>query len=159
MLVRLLYASTLINGNDNQVIDSILAQSRLHNPALGITGVLVYSDGVFLQALEGGRAQVSELYNHIVKDTRHTHVTLLTFEEITERRFGSWTMGQVNLAKVNANVLLKYSKRFSLTGLARRVDGQCCGNRSVIALAAWLVRAFVMTKLICQKATAFAIYT
>jgi Sensors of blue-light using FAD len=114
MLVRLLYASTLINGNDNQVIDSILAQSRLHNPALGITGMLVHSEGVFLQALEGGRVQVNELYNHIVKDTRHTQVTLLGFEEITERRFGSWTMGQVNLAKVNTNVLLKYSETAQL---------------------------------------------
>lgn len=110
MLVRLLYASTLAAPKDSTVIESILAQSRTHNPAMGITGVLVYSEGVFLQALEGGRQQVSQLYKHICADKRHTDVVLLHFEEITERRFGSWTMGQVNLAKVNNSVLLKYSE-------------------------------------------------
>jgi Sensors of blue-light using FAD len=110
MLVRLLYASTLLNPQDATVIESILAQSRKHNPASGITGVLVYSEGVFLQALEGGRKQVSELYKHICGDKRHTDVVLLHYEEITERRFGGWTMGQVNLAKVNNSVLLKYSE-------------------------------------------------
>ncbi len=110
MLVRLLYASTLLNPQDASVIDSILAQSRKHNPASGITGILVYSEGIFLQALEGGRKQVSELYQQICGDKRHTDVVLLHFEEITERRFGGWTMGQVNLANVNNSVLLKYSE-------------------------------------------------
>ncbi len=114
MLVRLLYASTLKTANDPTVIDSILAQSRAHNPALGITGILVYSEGIFLQALEGGRKQVSDLYSHIIKDPRHTDVVLLHYEEITERRYGGWTMGQVNLAKVNASVLLKYSETVEL---------------------------------------------
>lgn len=110
MLVRLLYASKLVAPNDPTVIDSILLQSRAHNPALGITGILVYSEGIFLQAIEGGRKQVSELYGFITKDTRHTDVVLLHYEEITERRYGCWTMGQVNLAKVNASMLLKYSE-------------------------------------------------
>ncbi len=114
MLVRLLYASKLKTANDPAVIDSILAQSREHNPALGITGILVYSEGIFLQALEGGRKQISELYSHIIKDSRHTDVVLLHYEEITERRYGGWTMGQVNLAKVNASVLLKYSETVEL---------------------------------------------
>ena len=114
MLVRLLYASTLKSNNDPAVIDSILAQSRDHNPALGITGILVHSGGIFLQALEGGRKQVSELYSHITKDPRHTDVVLLHYEEITERLYGSWTMGQVNLAKVNTSVLLKYSETAEL---------------------------------------------
>jgi hypothetical protein len=114
MLVRLLYASKLRVPDDDAAIESILAQSRAHNPALGITGLLVHSGGIFLQALEGGRKQVSELYAHIVKDPRHTDVVLLHYEEIAERRFGSWTMGQVNLAKVNASVLLKYSESAEL---------------------------------------------
>jgi Sensors of blue-light using FAD len=114
MLVRLLYVSTLKSNNDPAVIDSILAQSRSHNPALGITGILVHSDGIFLQALEGGRKQVNQLYSYITQDPRHTDVELLHYEEIAERRFGGWTMGQVNLAKVNASVLLKYSETAEL---------------------------------------------
>jgi Sensors of blue-light using FAD len=118
MLVRLLYASKLVHPEDTSIIDSILIQSRKHNPALGITGILVYGDGIFLQALEGGRQQVSQLYQHICADTRHTQIALLHFEEITERRFGGWTMGQVNLAKVNNSILLKYSETAELNPYA-----------------------------------------
>jgi hypothetical protein len=111
MLVRLLYVSRLADNSNPECIDSILAESRSHNPALGITGILCYGGGIFLQAIEGGRGAVSELYNHICKDKRHKDVVLLHFEEITERRFGGWTMGQVNLAKLNTSIVLKYSER------------------------------------------------
>jgi len=73
--------------------------------------VLCYGGGVFLQAIEGGRDTVNALYNHIVEDKRHTDVVLLHYEEISERRFGGWTMGQVNLSKLNTSILLKYSER------------------------------------------------
>ncbi|SPE26535.1 conserved hypothetical protein [Burkholderiales bacterium] len=108
MLVRLLYASRSPKSIESEVIDSILAQSRKHNPELGITGILCQGGDVYLQVLEGGRAAVNQLYNRIVQDKRHLDVVLLHFEEVTERRFAGWTMGQVNLAKVNASLLLKY---------------------------------------------------
>jgi hypothetical protein len=50
------------------------------------------------------------LYGQIVSDKRHTDVVLLNYEEIAERRFGGWTMGQVNLSKLNTSVVLKYSE-------------------------------------------------
>jgi hypothetical protein len=111
MLVRLLYASRLADTESATATESILAQSRNHNPASGITGILCYGGGIFLQALEGGRLQVSALYGHIQKDVRHKDVVLLHYEEIMERRFGGWTMGQVNVAKLNTSILLKYSEK------------------------------------------------
>jgi hypothetical protein len=113
MLVRLLYASRVVDAQPG-VIESILAQSRQFNPSTGITGILVYGGGIFLQAIEGGREAVSELYGHIQKDARHKDVVLLHYEEISERRFGGWTMGQVDVARVNTNILLKYSERAEL---------------------------------------------
>ncbi|MDT7516402.1 BLUF domain-containing protein [Rhodoferax mekongensis] len=110
MLVRLLYASRAIDSNPD-AIEAILAQSRNYNPTCGITGILCYGGGIFLQAIEGGRMAVSELYGHIQKDARHKDVVLLHYEEITERRFGGWTMGQVNMSKINTNILLKYAER------------------------------------------------
>ena len=110
MLVRLLYASRAVDSNP-QAIEAILAQARAHNTASGITGILCHGGGVFLQAIEGGRAAVSALYGHIQKDARHKDVELLHFEEISERRFGGWTMGQVNLTKVHSSILLRYSER------------------------------------------------
>ncbi len=110
MLVRLLYASRAIDSSAD-AIEAILIQSRQHNPQCGITGILCYGGGIFLQAIEGGRMPVSELYGHIQKDTRHKDLVLLHYEEITERRFAGWTMGQVNMSKINASILLKYAER------------------------------------------------
>lgn len=121
MLVRLLYASRAVD-NSPEAIDNILSQSRQYNPTSGITGILCYGGGIFLQAIEGGRNAVSELYGHIQRDARHKDVVLLHYEEITERRFGGWTMGQVNLARINTSILLKYSERPELDPYA--VSGQ-----------------------------------
>jgi hypothetical protein len=111
MLVRLLYVSRAVDQDSAKAIESILETSRAHNLSNGITGVLCYGGGVFLQAIEGGRESVNTLYNHIVADKRHKDVALLHYEEITERRFGGWTMGTVNLAKLNTSIVLKYSER------------------------------------------------
>jgi hypothetical protein len=111
MLVRLLYASRAADPQSPEATDAILAQSRSHNPACGITGILCYGGGIFLQALEGGRMAVNELYAHILKDPRHKDVVLLSYDEISERSFGGWTMGMVNIAKLNTSILLKYSER------------------------------------------------
>lgn len=121
MLVRLLYASRTAEAVTHEVIESILAQSRKHNPELGITGILCHGGDVYMQVLEGGRDAVNGLYNKIVRDKRHRDVVLLHYEEVAERRFAGWTMGQVNLAKVNASTLLKYSDQpgldpFSMPG-------------------------------------------
>jgi hypothetical protein len=110
MLVRLLYCSRAVDTSP-EAIDAILTQSRQHNPVSGITGILCYGGGIFLQAIEGGRMQVSDLFGHIMKDPRHKDVAVLHFEEIEERRFGGWSMGTVNVSKVNHSILLKYSEK------------------------------------------------
>jgi hypothetical protein len=55
--------------------------------------------------------QVSELFGTIQRDQRHRDVALLHYEEIAERRFGGWTMGMVNVSKLNHSLLLKYSEK------------------------------------------------
>jgi len=109
MLVRLMYASRSAQPVDHDTLLAILRQSKGNNPALGITGLLCCSDGIFIQALEGGRGAVNRLYNRIAADPRHTDVVLLSYEEIGERRFASWAMGQVNMSRLNPALLLKYS--------------------------------------------------
>jgi hypothetical protein len=108
MLVRLLYASHS-KAVTPDVVEAIVAESRRHNPAHGITGILCHGGDVFMQVLEGGRDAVNALYRQICADPRHERVTLLHYEEIAERRFAGWTMGQVNLSRVNPSLLMKYS--------------------------------------------------
>jgi hypothetical protein len=140
MLVRLLYCSRAVDTSAD-AIESILAQAREHNPVSGITGILCYGGGIFLQAIEGGRMQVSDLFGHIQKDPRHKDVALLHYEEISERRFGGWTMGQVNLSKLNHSILLKYSEKPELDPYA--VSGR-------VSLA--LLEDLMATAAICGRA-------
>ena len=114
MLVRLMYASRAAKPVDQEELSTILRQSKARNLSSGITGVLCWSGGHFIQVLEGGRTAVNALYNRIVADPRHADVTLLTYEEIPERRFAGWSMGQVNLTRLNPAVLLKYSETATL---------------------------------------------
>ena len=123
MLVRLLYASRAAAPVTQEIIESILQQSRTHNPAHGITGILCHGGDVYMQALEGGREAVNALYMKIMRDTRHREVILLHYAEVPERHFAGWTMGQVNLSKVNPSLLLKYSDKpvldpFTVSGRA-----------------------------------------
>lgn len=124
MLVRLMYASRA-ESLDAEVLGAILRRSREHNPSLGVTGVLCacFDAGIFVQVLEGGRAAVNALYNRIAQDARHREVVLLSYDEIGERTFASWSMGQVNMSRLNPSLLLKYSDKavldpYSMSGRA-----------------------------------------
>ncbi|MDC8787238.1 BLUF domain-containing protein [Roseateles koreensis] len=127
MLVRLLYASRASQPIDDSALATILKQSREHNPAEGITGLLCHADGTFIQLLEGGRDAVNARYKQIVGDARHRDVVLLSYEEVTERQFGGWSMGQVNLQRLNPGLVLKYSE-------SGRLDPYRMSGTSMLAL-------------------------
>lgn len=116
MLVRLMYASRAADSVDAEALSTILRKSKENNPRIGVTGVLCFcfNAGIFLQVLEGGRNAVSMLYNRISQDPRHREVVLLSYEEIGERSFSSWSMGQVNMGRLNPALLLKYSESATL---------------------------------------------
>lgn len=140
MLVRLLYASRATAPLSNSTIESILDVSRTNNRGRGITGILCYSDDLFIQVLEGSRDTVSELYNTIIKDPRHQQIQILHFEEIRERRFGAWNMGQVNIGKINPSLLLKYSEKPELNPF------NCSGHASLALLEELIATASVVNR-------------
>ncbi|MDN3918743.1 BLUF domain-containing protein [Roseateles violae] len=110
MLVRLLYASRAASPMGEHELAAILKQSREHNHAEGVTGLLCYTEGIFIQVLEGGRGPVNARYKAIIDDPRHRDVILLSYAEIAERDFAGWAMGQVNLSRLNPALVLKYSE-------------------------------------------------
>ncbi len=137
MLVRLIYASRASNTLGDVEMATILRQSRRHNPPQGITGVLCYADGVFVQVLEGERSVVNALYSRLGTDPRHKEVALMDYLEIAERRFAGWSMGHVNLARMNPALLLKYSANAKL-------DPYSMSGKAVAALFDELVAAGVI---------------
>ncbi|MBJ7420120.1 MAG: BLUF domain-containing protein [Rhodoferax sp.] len=99
MLVRLLYVSQSVGPITTTVTTSVLEKSSANNKKLNITGVLCQGSGLWMQVLEGERAQVNILYARIMADRHHKNVQLLSIEEIESRRFGQWSMALVYLSK------------------------------------------------------------
>jgi len=132
MLVRCLYASRAVKPLVAANLDKLLEQSRRNNPRSGITGLLCYTDDIFVQVIEGGRDDVCKLFNAIVRDDRHQDIRLLVYEEIAERVFGSWSMGQAKIEGINPALLLKYSERAELNPFI-------CSGQTTMALLRELV--------------------
>lgn len=93
LLYNMVYCSRAAADVDDAVVARIIATSRRNNPALGITGLLVYGSGVFFQWLEGPRDNVMQLMATLTADPRHNDVVQLSaVEEVRERLFPQWDM-------------------------------------------------------------------
>ena len=101
MLIRLIYVSKAVDLQTLALTESILRKAHAWNTHHDITGVLCEGQGVFLQALEGERGEVTRLYARISADPRHTDLELIHCESITERRYGEWSMARVSLSDVD----------------------------------------------------------
>ncbi len=99
MLVRLLYVSRPVGPVTTTMTSLILEKSKSYNKKENITGILCQGSGLWMQILEGERSQVNVLYSRIMADRNHQNVELLSLEEITQRRFGEWSMALVYLSK------------------------------------------------------------
>ena len=106
--VQLIYASRMAKGCGPKDLEAILDISRKKNPSIGVTGALCYSARGFLQCLEGSRSAVNTLYRRIVQDERNEDITLISYEHITERTFGQWSMAYVRADGVDAKILKKH---------------------------------------------------
>jgi hypothetical protein len=99
MLVRLLYVSQPVGPVTTTMTSLILEKSKSYNKRENITGILCQGSGLWMQILEGERSKVNVLYSRIMSDRNHHNVELLSMEEITQRRFGEWSMALVYLSK------------------------------------------------------------
>ena len=89
----LLYVSYATEPFSEEELRALLVQSRKKNKEHGITGMLVYIDGKFIQVLEGPKEKVEQLYAMICRDPRHQKVSTLLEGIIPKRNFAEWSMG------------------------------------------------------------------
>jgi hypothetical protein len=92
MTYQIIYSSEATAAMSVSDLERILADARSGNAARGITGALLYVDGVFLQILEGNEDTVRELMRHIAADTRHGAVKVFHEAAVEEPMFGNWRM-------------------------------------------------------------------
>ena len=75
-----------------KTLEDILEKARTNNHTKGITGALIYNEGIFLQILEGNQGDVKSLAERISHDKRHAAFRLIFENEVAERLFASWDM-------------------------------------------------------------------
>ena len=108
LMKNIVYVSTAVKlMHENQLFD-ILHNSRQHNAALNISGILLYSEGTFIQVLEGKDAVIDALYSRIQADQRHKNVVKLLDEPIAEKSFSQWLMGFAVTDSAKTEKLLGY---------------------------------------------------
>lgn len=96
-MIQLVYMSSAVSWPTQADLEALLAEARANNERRGITGLLVYKKGQFLQLLEGPEHDVRALFETIRRDPRHTGAVVLTDRNIDERSFSNWHMGFRNL--------------------------------------------------------------
>lgn len=96
MVYQLIYSSDSATPMQIDELEELLEHARCNNAAKGITGALIYVDGVFLQILEGETATVRELMARIAKDLRHETVTVLKEGPVLLAAFSDWKMAYVS---------------------------------------------------------------
>lgn len=107
-LQQLIYNSTAGKDFSETHLAFLLLNARKNNQALGVTGLLLYDAGAFLQVLEGEGATLEGLYRRIRRDPRHVRVSTLLSREVDTREFGEWSMGFVATTDI-ATALPGYS--------------------------------------------------
>jgi len=87
------YRSKARPGLADADIQGILEVSRRTNPNSGLSGMLLYGRGRFIQLLEGPGPAVDRTYRRILSDPRHYDVVLVYDRSGEPRRFTDWAMG------------------------------------------------------------------
>lgn len=95
-MIRLVYISQAVVGFTNEEVQNILQSSQRNNSAHGISGVLVFGGGLFMQVLEGSEQAVLRLYVKILDDRRHSDCRLIHISPADERIFEQWSMGALD---------------------------------------------------------------
>lgn len=98
MYHQLVYNSAAISEDlGSPDLETILIGARKRNSLLGVTGLLVYRHGEFLQLLEGDYDVVQHIYHDIILlDERHTAVGIAWEDSVAQRSFAQWSMGFVD---------------------------------------------------------------
>ena len=93
-LFSITYMSKKVDYYDEDDLMHILNVSRKNNKQRGITGVLIYNRGYFIQILEGDRGIVNHIFfDRILKDKRHENIVVLSQGLTAKRDFANWDMG------------------------------------------------------------------
>jgi len=103
-LTRIMYTSTASPELDWKGVIEITRLAKIHNRKVGLTGLLLMSDRMLFQVLEGPQEHLEPLLTKIIKDTRHQGINIFDTTSISERSFTAWSMKEVFTDRFPDNV-------------------------------------------------------
>jgi Sensors of blue-light using FAD len=126
MLSTFVYCSRAAEDVDETEVGRIVEAAQRRNLARGITGVLVFGNGVFFQLIEGPSAQIQKLIASLHCDPRHYDVVSLDWsKERRERLYPNWEMERVTADDIRAvlkDALDSSEDKDSAAGLRRILE-------------------------------------
>lgn len=122
-MLSLTYFSTASSALGKDDLVGLLDHVRAKNDALGLTGMLLYSDGSFVQTLEGPDEVVEETFGRIAVDLRHRDVFVALREAVEERAFPTWSMGFREISTEESETPPGFSDYLQLRGPRRQPGG------------------------------------
>jgi len=105
-MYRLIYVSTAKEGLSKADIGEILDVSQSNNHERRITGFLAHNGRHFMQAIEGAREEVLDIYACILSDGRHSGIVQIVGEEISDRAFPDWAMNYFRVDDPRGNAMI-----------------------------------------------------
>jgi len=118
-LYQIIYLSSAQPPLDEAALMRLLAGTQKRNADRDITGLLLHSDGSIIQIMEGPEPAVKALYEKIRQDPRHSSVTQMSANKITERDFPDYKMG---FKRVSPEILDDNLPGFSRIVEERKLD-------------------------------------
>jgi hypothetical protein len=109
VISQIVYASTALRAFTKPDLQALLQEIRQKNTELGVTGLLLYKDGNFMQVLEGEQEILTRLISVIEHDSRHQSLVVLLRGSSEQRSFPDWSMGFRDLADPSASKTPGYS--------------------------------------------------
>jgi hypothetical protein len=102
-MIQIIYTSIATRLFSVEDLREVLDHAREANRRKGLSGMLIYSGGDFLQLLEGPEDAVVETYSKICLDERHESVRKVAQVPIKQRKFADWAMGFADTSEIPPN--------------------------------------------------------
>ncbi len=87
------YISNSVKLLQKNQLQQLFKQCITNNTEKGITGILLYREGTFLQILEGNKEIIQSIFATIKNDGRHNHISKILDREIQDRLFTNYQTG------------------------------------------------------------------
>lgn len=127
------YVSTAKKLFTEDELLTLLEKSRDNNEKFGITGMLLYASGNFIQTIEGPEESIRQLYNNIRNDVSHQNVLTVIDEPLEERNFSGWHMGFAKLSKRDFNKIRGFYGIFSMPANENNIPAKESVAKSLLA--------------------------